>query len=382
MNKKIYLGLFVLGLLSGLTITWLRPYTGYMDADYYYAGAKTLFEGKGFHDYYLWNYLSNPTSIPAPSHTYWMPMASLISLAGMKLLGNSSLWAARLGFVVLFAFIPPMLANLSWKTFHRRDFAILSGIYSILCGYFIKFVSEPDGFAVLFLCGILLIHMLQAYQKSPARLLVLGFGFLVGMIHLSRSDGILWLFLIGGYLLFTHHVKAWKPLLSTMVIFLGGYLVVTAGWYLHVWQSTGFPFPSGGLKTVFLTSYDELFTYPATALSISSWFQQGWSGIITPRLTALGLNSLSLLAVFGAIILVPSILIAIRGFWSARITRFLLIAGGCVFIVMTLAVPLVGIRGGLLHSGAIFMPAIWLAATSWKSDDCGKNQVFNEISSI
>lgn len=362
MNKWAPASLFILGLLVGAAILFIRPYTGYMDADYYFAGAKTLYEGKGFNDYYLWNYLSNPSSLPAPSHTYWMPMASLIALAGMKVFSNSSLWAARSGFILLFAFVPPLMANLSWKTFHRKDWALLSGLYAIFCGYFLKFVTEPDGFVVLFLTGILLIHLLQAHLNNPNNPFTLGLGILVGCIHLTRSDGILWVAMVGGFLLLTQPQQQLKKQLITGLLFLAGYLLVTVSWYARLWDTTGSPFPAGGLKTVFITSYDQLFTYPATSLNFTSWISQGWKDIFVPRINALGLNILSLVVVFGFIVLVPSVIRAAYEFRKSSITQFLVFAGACIFLLMTFAVPLVGTRGGLLHSGAILLPAIWLAA--------------------
>jgi hypothetical protein len=69
---------------------------------------------------------------------------------------------------------------------------------------------------------------------------------------------------------------------------------------------------------------------------------------------------MTLLAVFGMVVLVPSILAGIRKFWNSQISRFLLASAVVFFLIMSFAVPFVGMRGGLLHSGAVFMPIVWL----------------------
>jgi hypothetical protein len=44
----------------------LQPVPGYMDAEYYYAGAIRLHEGYGFTQPFLWNYLDEPAGLPHP----------------------------------------------------------------------------------------------------------------------------------------------------------------------------------------------------------------------------------------------------------------------------------------------------------------------------
>ena len=79
MTWRHYLLLFVVGLLVPFGISRFQSQPGYMDADYYFVGGIQLAEGKGFTEPYLWNYLDNPTGLPHPSHTYWMPLASIVS---------------------------------------------------------------------------------------------------------------------------------------------------------------------------------------------------------------------------------------------------------------------------------------------------------------
>lgn len=90
MKKSDYLILFILGLLVSYLAAWMEPVPGYMDAEYYFSGGLRLAEGNGFTEQILWNYLDQPQSLPHPSHTYWMPLPSVVAAAGMLLTGSNT----------------------------------------------------------------------------------------------------------------------------------------------------------------------------------------------------------------------------------------------------------------------------------------------------
>jgi hypothetical protein len=363
MKKRIYLGLFLAGLALGLAILSLRPYTGYMDADYYYAGARTLFGGNGFFDYTLWNYLSHPMAIPYPANTYWMPLATILAWCGMKLAGTSSLFAARLPFVFLYAFIPPAVAALSYRIFQNQHWAIISGLLALACGYFLKFITEPDGFGVMILAGAGVTYLLVSNNPCNRLLHAFLLGLIAGVIQMTRADGSLWLILLLAATVYLHEQgrdARVKSIFISMAGLFAGYLVISSGWYIRNLQAFGSLMPPGGLRAFYLNSYDQLFSYPPESLNLSNWLQGGLSAILLPRLNALGLNLVTVVAVFGMVVLVPAIILGIKTFLSKRLIRFWAAAFIIVFSIMTLVFPFVGARGGLLHSGAIFLPGIWL----------------------
>ena len=98
MTFRNYLFLFFLGLAVPLVIAQFQPIPGYLDSDYYFAGGIQLANGHGFTEPYLWNYLDGTTSLPHPSHSYWMPLASIVSALGMWLTGQTTFASARLFF--------------------------------------------------------------------------------------------------------------------------------------------------------------------------------------------------------------------------------------------------------------------------------------------
>jgi hypothetical protein len=363
MKKRIYLGLFFAGLALGLTLLWLRPYTGYMDADYYYAGARTLFEGKGFFDYTLWNFLSHPTAIPYPANTYWMPMATILAWCGMKLTGSPSLFSARMVFVILFALIPPVVAALSYQIYQKKQWAIISGLLALACGYFLKFITEPDGFGVMILAGAGIIFLLVGNKPQNSLVRAFLLGLIAGVIQMTRADGSLWLILLLAATVYLYEQgkdARVKSIFISMAGLFAGYLSISSAWYIRNLQAFGSLMPPGGLRAVYLNSYDQLFSYPPESLNLSNWLQGGVSAILLPRLNALGLNLVTVIAVFGMVVLVPAIILGIKALWNKRVIRFWAAAFIIVFSIMTLVFPFVGARGGLLHSGAIFLPGIWL----------------------
>ena len=54
----------------------------YMDAYYYSVNGERLASGHGFSEMVIWQYFDDPAGLPTPSHTYWMPLPSMIAALG------------------------------------------------------------------------------------------------------------------------------------------------------------------------------------------------------------------------------------------------------------------------------------------------------------
>ncbi len=365
--KKIGLILFFLGIVWGGIMLWLKPYTGYMDADYYYSVASNLFTGKGFEDYLLWNYLTDPVQIPIPAASYWMPAATVPAYLGMLLFGQDTLFAARIPFILLFALSSSITALVSWSVFRNKTYALASGGLVLLSGYYLKFVSVPDGFTILFICGAGLVFLLHKRNEFNPLLFSAGMGIVCGIIHMTRADGLLWFFLAAGFVFFQlirSKMKygsslAWK-VIAPMVLFAGGYLFISGWWYYRNWQYYGSLMPHGGLRGLWLTAYKDLFIYPAQVLTAGRWLDSGVSTILLDRLKAIGLNLITFIAVGGLIFLIPGLIPGIKAIEDQAQRRFWYIGFGLVFLIMSIVFPYAGARGGFLHSLAIIQPFLWM----------------------
>ena len=107
-------------------------------------------------------------------------------------------------------------------------------------------------------------------------------------MHLTRADGIIWL--AAGIILLVWqwvHVQTQKtyakdnpksfPFISMIALILG-YGLIMAPWYLRNYFELGRFFPASGAHTLWLTSYDQTFVYPASLLNFKSWWSAGFIG--------------------------------------------------------------------------------------------------------
>jgi len=367
MKPSRYWLLFCLGLLVAVGIAALQDVPGYMDADYYFYGGVRLADGYGFTEMILWNYLDDPTGLPHPSHTYWMPLTSIVAAIGLTLfrfLGDFS--AAQVGFILIFALVPPLTAALCMRLTQQERKATYAGVLSLFSGYFLPVSTTTETFGLYMLLGGIFFLLLQ---KEPRRIF-LGLGLISGLMHLTRSDGILWLLVAGVVWLFDMKNKGRDVKIGLGDLFsrrrlllagelLFGYFVVMALWYLRNMRFFGAIFPPGGTQTLWLLDYDELFSYPPGLLTFERWWSSGLGEILKVRAQVLWLNLQSGFAVQGLIVLGP---VALIGAWKKRKEKVIRVGWAAWLLllgVMTVLFPYAGFRGGFFHSGAAFMPIIW-----------------------
>lgn len=193
MTWRTYLFLFLLGLAVALLVASFQDYPGYMDSSYYFAGGLQLVEGRGFTEPFLWNYLDDPIGLPHPSHTYWLPLSSILAAMSMFVTGQHTYAAARLIFILITACIPPLTARLALDFTGRRALALTSGLLAVFSVYHTSFMPVTDNFAPFMLLGGL-VFLLAKSDRWWAFLLM---GILAGLLNLARSDGLLWLGMLG-----------------------------------------------------------------------------------------------------------------------------------------------------------------------------------------
>ncbi len=362
MNWRLYLLLGLLGLGTVILVAAFQPSPGYMDADYYYAGGLQLVTEHGFQEPYLWNYLGNPAGLPYPSHAYWMPLASMLAAASAWLFGPASWLAARIGFMMIAALIPPLTAAVAWSFTARRDLALTSGFLAVFPVFYLVFLPVTDTFGLYMLFGGLFFLSLNRKSSLLNPFLL---GLLAGLMHLTRADGLLWLGIAAMGDLFVIKKPTGKRFVYTIISILLtvlGYLLIMVPWFIRNQAAFGTILSPGGSKMLWLLSYDEMFSFPASQLTLARWWQSGIQAIARNRLWALGINLERTMAEQGEIFLVPLVGI---GLWNMRKDRRVQLAGLAwllTFAAMTFAFPFAGARGGFFHSGAALQPIWWAVA--------------------
>ena len=375
MNEKKYLILLLVGLIVSVAGAMIQTVPGYMDAEYYYAGGLQLANGAGFNEPFLWNYLDDPSGIPHHSHTYWMPLPSIIAAAGMLLTGSRTFFSARLLFILLAACVPLVTALLAEELGQDKTNSMLAGLLAAYPGFYVVYLTNTETFTLYMLLGAVFFWVAAKvtlrFKASILKSVTLGIT--VGLMHLTRAEGLIWL-LPALIVVIYDTLEIWKikakttettqilriAILYSVVIFT--YLLIMMPWYwrnIHIYGSMMSP---GGSKTIWMTDYNQTFIYPLGYLNPENWLKMGWQYHIEARWNALLLNLGNLIGVQGEIFLLPLIVMGVLRcrknpmVWLAGITWTMVLG------LMTIVFPYSGPRGGFIHSGAAIQPMLWVMA--------------------
>ncbi len=371
--------IFGLGLIANTLAAWFVTTPGYMDAYYYFGGATQLARGHGFTEPYLWNYLLPATTLPTPSHLYWMPLPSIIAAPFIALMGATQpapllFRAAQIPFVVLASTLPLLSYLVAAHDFvpdhrgqnrtpHRRH-ALTAALLTLFSSFYFGFWTTTDSFALygalagsaLYLGG----RIKEAGERRPGGLFLAGI--CAGLAHLTRADGVLVLLAVGMAILWAYQLRITPHVLRLAGLTVLGYLLITTPWFLRNLWVMGAPLPSGGVQTLWLTTYDDIFTLHPETLTPANYFAAGWRVILKGKwfglTTALG----TAIGPLGSIAGFPFALI---GLWKLRrqpLYAPMFLYGLLLFGALTLAFTFPGARGGLFHSGAALLPFVIPAA--------------------
>ncbi len=367
----------VLGGLLALTIH--QP--GYTDAYYYFNAAQRWSEGDELTDAALWTYLAAPDRLPAPSHLYWMPLASILEAAALRIGGSVSpglaFHLAQFPMVVCFAGLVVTAYGLGILIGQSRRTGWLAGLLTLFSGFYFAYWFTTDTFAVYGLVGALaLLTIGLGHARQRIGYWIAG-GILCGLAHLARADGLLLLAVLLIMAIWPCLLRipgtspsakrAWRTGITFAVSGLIAYLVIMSPWFVRNLNVVGSILPVGGFQTAWMRSYDEIANYPPGA-SLSEFLSWGVGNILQSRWSALVTNAQTFIAVEGVILLTPFMLIALwRRRFDPLLSPFAVYALG-LHAAMTLVFAFPGARGGLLHSASALVP-FWMVLGALGLDD-------------
>lgn len=378
-RRRDLVALFAVALFANGLVAYFISRPGYMDAYYYFGSAVQLARGQGFVEPYVWNYLDPIRQLPHPSHLYWMPLPSLAAapfvalgerLAGTALPNATLFRAAQVPFVLLASALPLLSYTIASLTSPLRRHALAAAFLTLFSGFYFAVWTNTDAFALYGLTagGALFVYGLThipTHSHLPWRWLFLS-GLLAGLAHLTRADGV---FVLGillllelisvrpGSLRTTHGAARLAPVLLLLL----GYLLIMLPWFIRSLRLVGTPLAPGGTRTLWLTEYNDLFTFPADKLTWARYLASGWRNILAGKWWALKLNLERLIAEQGTIFVFPFVLI---GLWKLRRNGLYtpaILYGFALFALMTVVFTFPGPRGGLFHSAAALLPFLFSA---------------------
>lgn len=361
--------------VAAFLITRLVQAPTFTDAYYHLNAAHRLVGGAGLTDPYLWVYIGAPERFmlgqSVPSHTYWMPLTSLIAALGMGLLNAPGDYpAAQLPFTLMLAGTGIVGYWLGGKLGGSRRTAWMGGILTLASPFFLRWWGTIDTFAPYALFGSLaLVGIGLGIERRGLGWFAFA-GATSGLCHLTRADGLL-MALVGVLVIFWDIVFRRTQTARTfssgwlwqhvrwLAALIGVYSLVMLPWFARNLNAVGSPLPLGGSQAIWFREYNDLFSYPAD-IGPGDLFADGLNTFLSSRGTALLNNLQTFVAVEGAIVITPLMLI---GLWrwrkSAFVRGFWLAALG-IHLVMTFVFPFPGYRGGLFHSTAALLPW-WMA---------------------
>jgi len=360
--------LFLLAFGVRLLTAAILPDPAYPDSFYYVNVARELAAGNGFTVDHLWNFvevggrLPEVGILPVPSNGHWMPLAVVIQVPFIWLLGPTAV-ASGLPFWLCAAAVAPVTYWIAKDAGMERWQALAAGVLAAAPGAITPFLAQPDNFAPFMLLGALSLWACARGLRGDRRAFALG-GLLVGLAFLSRNDGVL----LGVPFALAFLVElvrrpavrriGWPAALACAGLFL---LVVTP-WLLRQWSTFGSLSPSAANgRILWITDYRQLYSV-ASETTLASFLAQGAGSLIGSRIAGLG-SAITIFATMPLLVfLVPFLLI---GAWLRRIDEAFqpwLVYGITLFAFSALLFAVHVPYGTFLHSAVALVPHAYLAA--------------------
>lgn len=364
------IALYALAFVARLVVAAGFPDPAYPDSFYYVDVARQLAAGHGFNVDVIWIFAEVGGQIPAnavlpiPSNAHWMPLASLVQVPFIWLLGPTAMASA-----LPFAFAGAFAAPLAWAIARDANLppfvAVGAGILTALPALSFVFMAQPDNFSLYqpLVAGSLWLAA-RGLRGRPRDFALAGL--LAGIATLSRNDGVLVLVVLGAVFLWDRWrtrrafgIQPARPARIPLVAALGAVALVAicvAPWYLRQLAVFGSLSPSTASgKVLFIRDIGEWnsITIPAT---LDHLLGMGIGPLLLTRLGGLVAATFIFSVLVGVLVLVPFMVI---GAWRRRrdatfgpFLGYAVLLFGFSAIVSAVHVP----GGTFIHSAVALAP--------------------------
>ena len=198
---RIPLLLYGFALAVRVVLIWHFPDPAYPDSFYYVDVARALHAGQGFNVDVVWIFPEVGGSIPAdpvlpiPSNAHWMPLASIVQLPFIALLGPTA-WASALPFAIIGSIAAPLTWAVARDAGARSTAALGAGVLVAVPVLTAVYMVQPDNFSLYQPLVVGALWMGARGLRGSPRSFALA-GVLAGLATLSRNDGLLVLAALG-----------------------------------------------------------------------------------------------------------------------------------------------------------------------------------------
>jgi len=321
--------LFLLALVARLVVAAGFPDPAYPDSFYYVDVARQLAAGHGFSVDFVWIFAevggripANPV-LPIASNAHWMPLASLIQVPFIAVLGPTAM-ASALPFAICGAFAAPLAWAIGRDAGAPSYVSVGAGVLTALPALSFVYMAQPDNFSLyqplvagsLFLAG-------RGMRGNPRAFILAGL--LAGIATLSRNDGVLVLAVLGATFLWDRlrtrvslGIGPRRPARIPLLAALGAvalFACAVGPWYARQLAVFGTLSPSAASgKVLFIRDIGEWnsITIPAT---LDHLLGMGWGPLLMTRIGGLVAAAFIFSVLVGALVLVPFLLV---GVWHRR----------------------------------------------------------------
>ncbi len=308
----LYLAVYVFAFLVYAVVAWPHTHPPYIDSFYYVDIARNLAHGQGFSENFVWNYLGGTPSLPHPSSAYWLPGMSVL-LAPVLALGGGYHGAALVTAATA-ALCPVLALRIGRDVFATWRHALTMAALTLFNGVWFHDWTTPDAFvlyAVLATATLLLAARgLQGKGPYGGRACYACAGFLAGLAALTRQEGVFLLLalLLGALITPGARRLLWPGGVVGAVALFG---VAEAPWTLHNLVAFGHFAPAGGMRALWMRSYDSFYALHTELLTARAYAGWGIAHILAARVNA-ALLELAVWMTLWFVVLVPPLL---AGLW-------------------------------------------------------------------
>lgn len=358
--------LYLLALLARAVAAagFLDP--AYPDSFYYVEAARSLAAGHGPTVDFIWIFaevggrLPAEPTLPVPAFGHWMPLAALVQVPFLWLLGPQPI-ASLLPFLLAGALVAPLAWAIARDAGLPDRAAVAAGLLAALPGLLLPFLAQPDNFglyepivaACLWLTG-------RALRGEPRTFVAAAV--LAGLAVLARNDGWLVVAVLVLAVAWDRRRTLSRPWTTARI---GAREVVAASlalglvvgpWYARQWATFGTFSPSAASgKALFIRDIGE-WNSMATPANLEHLLGMGLGPLLASRLLGFVAAATIFAVLVAGIVLLP---FALVGAWRWRQTTsfgpFLAYAG--LLFAFSGLVSAVHVPGGtFIHSAVALAP--------------------------